>query len=357
MCYLKNQWSIFLSVLVILGFTNQIPAQPSPDGLVFSGQYHSALTSRADFHQFWEAVLTQMAKWPAQVTRNDESHELQFQGHSGRWCPGAISVPTGGTVTAAILHIVEKGNRQRHLSWQDGYGHLCINWYPADQEQQWNPQGLPDRQAYILAEAIMDAARAAEVLLSQPEVLADRVGIIGEGVGGGIALALAALMPEKVSFVIAYDPWPAYHYPPSGLIPQSPQVAGALASYADEYPQWRQAMRRSTSYFDIINFAGEIDAPTLIVMPYLAQYSGPSPAMIIYNHLRCDKQLLFTSPHGQARSSPKATCKQVCHQWAQRALVSAHRAQTRSTAAFDDLAVPEPRWTQVENRLGAGQAN
>lgn len=342
---------------MILGLTSPVPAQSKPQQSVFIGPYRSALTSKADFYQFWQAALTEMAKWPAQVVRSADSNELQFQGQGGRRCTGAISVPRGGTVTAAILHIVEKGNLKRHLFWQDGYAHLSINWYPANEDQRWHPQGLPDRQAYILAEAIVDAARAVEVLLSQPEVLADRVGIIGEGLGGGIALALAALIPEKVSFVIAYEPWPAYHYPPSRLMPQSSRVAGALATYEDQYPQWRQAMRRSTSYFDLINFAGEIAAPTLIVLPYLAQYSSPGPATTIYNYLRCEKQLLFISQHRRSASVPGTSRKELCHQWAQQALASVQQPQTTSTRVFDNLPVPEPHWTQVENLSGAQQVN
>ena len=342
MAYLKNQWSVLLCLVIIVSFTNPMQVTASQDEIMLTGGYRATPVSKADFYEFWQAALTQLAQWPAQVRRNAAGDELQFQSQAGRVCTAAYCVPANCTVTGAILHIAEKGNLKRHLSWHDGYAHLGINWYPPDENRQWQPQGLPDRQAYILVEAVVHAARAVEVLLSQRQILADRVGISGEGVGGAIAIALASLMPERVAFVIAYEPWPAYHYPPSRLMPQSSPVASALAAHEAQYPQWRQVMRRSARDADIINFAPQVEAPTLIVAPQPAPHSPPTPAVIIYNHLRCEKQLLYTPPARDRRPyDQQSYSKELCHQWTQQALASARHPQATLAGAFDELLIPE----------------
>lgn len=326
---------------MVFSLVTPVATRASQEELADTGQYRLPVMRQADFYEFWQAALTQLAQWPTQVTRDERSDELRFQGQGGLWCTAGYSAPAGCTVTAAILHIVERGNLKRHLSWNDGYAHLCINWYPPEPDREWNPEGLPDRQAYVLVKAIVDASRAVEVLLSQPEVLAEQVGIVGEGLGGAVALALAGLIPEKVSWVIAYEPWPVYHYPPSQRMEQSPQVAAALAAHEAQYPQWRAAMRRSAGYVDIINFAGQIEAPTLIVLPETTRYGRPRPAIMMYNQLYCEKQLLLIPTGGRQGPGAASVRKQICHDWAQRAMTHAQRPARGAALAVAELPVPE----------------
>jgi len=336
--YTKIQWSILLCGIVIFSLVNEVSGAGQP---VFMGQYPSGLTRKADFSEFWEATLSQLVQWPAQVTDKGNG-ELQFHGQANRLCTAVFSAPPGCTVSGAILHITQRGNLSRHASWHDGYAHLCINWYPPQQDYQWEPNGLPDRQAYILGEAIVDAYRAVEVLLSRPQVAADRVGIIGEGLGGAIAIALAGLVPEKVSFVIAYDPWPAYHYPPAKLMPSAPRVASSLADYEDRFHQWRRPIHQSTSYFDIINFAPQVQAPTLIILPELAKYDRSNPTRILYNCLGGEKQLMYTPTKLRRHLVSSISQKDICHQWAQQAQRPTQYSVTQSAVEpFDKLLIPE----------------
>lgn len=337
----KNGWTTLLFWLVVLGTVTLMPIHGAQLGLADPGQYGRPPVRRTDVREFWRAALSQLAQWPAQVTRNERGDELRFQGLAGRTCLAAYSVPPNSTVTAAFVHIVEGGNLQRHLLHNDGCAHLCINWYPSDPGCPWNPQGLPDRQAYILVEAIVDAARAVEVLLAQPEVLADRVTLVGEGPGGAVAVALAALMPERVASVIAYEPWPIYHYPLNQMMAPSPQVAAALAAYETRYPRWREAIRRSTSQLDIIKLAPFIEAPTLIVLAPSAPGDRATPGRVLYSQLCCEKELVLAPVQSQQRPGMVDTTNELCRQWARRALARRLPAVPAPASVWGDLLVPE----------------
>ncbi|BAV05615.1 Cephalosporin-C deacetylase [Filimonas lacunae] len=54
----------------------------------------------------------------------------------------------------------------------------------------------------------MDCIRAIEFLRSRPEVDAKRIGVLGSSQGGGLTLATAGLMQEKVKACAYFDPFP-----------------------------------------------------------------------------------------------------------------------------------------------------
>jgi len=147
----------------------------------------------------------------------------------------------------------------------DGFVHLGLYWYPPDAQQQWTPQGLPDRHSYILHEAIVDACQAVDAVLSRSEVVGKRVGLTGEGVGGLVAMAVAALNPHRVSFVVVDRPWPVCHYSRDGMLQPGSYVAAALSEWEARYPQWRSAMQRVTTYFDLRAFRTGVEAPVLML--------------------------------------------------------------------------------------------
>ena len=227
----------------------------------------------ADFDEFWQDALSELAQWPLQPQVNGEN--LFYYGMYGRVCTGAYHVPADGPVTQAVIHFMDHGDIAQRTPSVDGFAHLGLHWYPPAQNQEWTPKGLPDRHSYILREAIVDACQAVDALLNRPEVMGKRVGLTGEGVGGLVAMAVAALNPQRVSFVVVEQPWPVCHYSRDGMLQPCSHVAAALNEWEARYPQWRSAMRAATTYFDLYGFRTAVKAPVLMLDG--EQSTPPSP--------------------------------------------------------------------------------
>jgi len=247
---------IAMSVLTVPGLAT--PASTS------GGSVFLPMVKRpADFDEFWQDALSELARWPLQPQVNGEN--LFYYGMCGKLCTGVYRVPAGCQVTQAVIHFMDHGDIAQRTPSGDGFAHLGLYWYPPNAQQQWTPQGLPDRHSYILHEAIVDACQAVDALLNRPEIVGKRVGLTGEGVGGLVAMAVAALNPQRTSFVVVEQPWPVCHYSRDGMLQPGSYVAAALNKWESRYPQWRSAMRAATTYFDLRAFRTVVAAPVLIL--------------------------------------------------------------------------------------------
>jgi len=217
----------------------------------------------ADFDEFWQDALSELARWPLQPQVNGEN--LSYYGMYGKVCTGAYRAPADGPVTQAVIHFMDHGDIAQRTPANDGFAHLGLYWYPPDTRQQWTAEGLPDRRSYILREAIVDACQAVDAVLSCSGVVGKQVGLTGEGVGGLVAVAVAALNPQRTSFVVVEQPWPICHYSRDGMLQPYSWVAATLSQWEVRYPQWRSAMRAATTYFDLRPFRAAVKAPVLML--------------------------------------------------------------------------------------------
>ncbi len=254
----KSRYGLIVCVVVAAGVLSAEPvsAADPPVNLPMIRQ-------PADFAEFWQTSLSRLAQWPIQVQVGGQ--RLAYRGMYGKVCTGVYRVPAGCQVSQAVIHIMDHGNLAERTPSGDGFAHLGLHWYPPDVRQQWTPTGLPDRAGYLLQEAIVDACQAVNALLSRPEIVSNKVGITGEGIGGVVAMAVAALNPQRISFAVIDRPWPVSHYSRGGSYQPTLEVAAALASLETRYPRWRLAIRATTMYFDMVSFAVATKAPVLIL--------------------------------------------------------------------------------------------
>ncbi len=267
----------------------------------------------ADFDEFWQDALSELARWPLQPQVNGGN--LSYYGMYGKVCTGAYHAPADGPVTQAVIHFMDYGDIAQRTPSGDGFAHLGLYWYPPDSQQQWTPEGLPDRRSYILREAIVDACQAVDALLNRPEVIGERVGLTGEGVGGLVAMAVAALNPGRTSFVVVDRPWPICHYSRDGMLQPCSRVATAMNEWEARYPQWRSAMRRATTYFDLRAFRTGVEAPVLILA---GEQSAPPPPLAP----RGPSLWAVATPGSRqmpANREQPATWEQIWRQWAMEA--------------------------------------
>jgi len=298
-----------VGMLAVLGLAS--PSYAS-DGSV----YLPMVRRPADFDEFWQDALNELAQWPLQPQVNGEN--LSYYGMYGKVCTGVYRVPAGCQVTQAVIHFMDHGDVVQRTPSGDGFAHLGLYWYPPDARQQWTAEGLPDRHSYILREAIVDACRAIDALRNRPEIVGKQVGLTGEGVGGLVAMAVAALNPQRVSFVVVDRPWPVSHYSRDGMLQPCSHVATTLSEWEARYPQWRSVMRSATTYFDLDPFRTAVKAPVLMLN---GEQSAPPHSPGVGPASAPSGPRLWAAATPDSYQAPKnrqqpATWEQVWRQWA-----------------------------------------
>lgn len=256
----------------------------------------------ADFMEFWQSSILRLAPWPLDITYEARSGQVEFTGLGGERLHALLVVPAHRPPYAgAVLHIGDSGG-----SWPavappgDNLIHMYIPWDPARHQTVWSPAGAEHRRQYCLYQAILNNYRAFTVLQSVPGVTPGKVGIIGEGVGGTEALALAALRPGEVCSVIVYQPWPVLPLPglPAPLVaPKQPKAVPA------------------TAYFDPLCFATFVSAPTLIVTGEYDRVTPPPEAARICQALAGPHNLIVVPGLIHQAASLWTEWPEVCRRW------------------------------------------
>jgi uncharacterized protein len=108
--------------------------------------------------------------------------------------------PQGLLPAVLLLHGSEGGEGRLHMQSartlvEDGYAVLALSYFGAE--------GLPQGLDRIPLEYFEEGLRW---LQAQPEVDAERIGVVGRSKGGELALLLGATYPEHVKAVVGYVP-------------------------------------------------------------------------------------------------------------------------------------------------------
>jgi cephalosporin-C deacetylase len=141
-------------------------------------------------------------------------------------------------------------------------------------------RGVQSPQSYFYRRVFTDAVRAVEAARSRAEVDPSRVAVAGGSQGGGIALAVAGLLPD-IKAMMSDVPY-LTDFPRSvGLAQRDPynEIARYLAVHRDRVEMVFQTLR----YFDTINFAPRAKAHGLFSVGLMDTICPPSTVYGAYN--------------------------------------------------------------------------
>lgn len=207
---------------------------------------------------YWGARLLDLQAWPAQPRWSND--QLTFAGPAGATFTARCYTPPQGSELPPVLYLLDRAEPQ---AFAPGNSHA---WVALDcRTLMQGYVSLTDPQRHPFAQATMLAWRVLSLMHTRSAGAASRIAIVGEGYGGGIALALAALCPHEVAFVAAHQP------------------LTVAASH--------QAPRLS-QYFDPLAFAPQITAPTLLSVGGRDRLACPDQIRGIHEQLAGKKQLL-----------------------------------------------------------------
>jgi len=122
--------------------------------------------------------------------------------------------------------------------------------------------GAPDKKKSYFYRAILGIDRLIEYVASRPDVDRKRFGISGESQGGGLTLILGGLNNDK--FTSIWSKVPGICDQAAYRLNRETSWPGLIPGEMRKDPVKEQIYRDFAAYFDAVNFARRIKAPTII---------------------------------------------------------------------------------------------
>ena len=268
----------------------------------------------ADFDEFWAAGLAEcethpldpvLTEMPALSTDKVIVYDLRYTSYGGLriagWftvprdlpapypalvpIPGYISEPTvpkeWSELGYAALAVAPRGKLRSNDVFNPGYPGLLTH-------------NIVDHHTYGYRGFYLDVVRAVDVLLDRPEVDPQRIGLQGSSQGGGLGLSTAALRPDVIACVAAGAPYLCGIMTAPTLTRSYPYEE--ISEYLRAHPKDADRVRETVAYYDGLNFAPKVEAPTFLYLGLEDDVCPPETGFAVHRALRCEKQL-HTYPH------------------------------------------------------------
>lgn len=317
-----------------------------------------------DLWEFWEATLsesrakaTAMTSSPTatgltQVTTED----IRFSGFAGDRIAAWLHRPVGVEHPPVVLRFWGYG-RGRGLShevpfWTNaGYAVLAVDMRgqggqhgAGDTPDEYGSspshpgfltRGIADASTYYYRRLMADAALAADVVEQFPGLDAARIVAVGGSQGGALAVAAAALNPEKIAAVLADVVF-------LSDVLRALQITGTepyseLTQYLKTQHGLRAQALETLRYFDVAVLAARATAPALFSVGMMDPICPPSTVYAAFNAYGGPKEIHEYPYSGHEGGGP----------WQERAQLSWLRQTLPPKLVGDD------DWTRVAPTTGA----
>lgn len=282
--------------------------------------YQAPAPAPPDFDAFWQRTLGETRKHAlgARFERVDEplyclTHvfDVTFAGFGGQPIRAWLVTPAGATtrLPTVVSYVGYGGGRSLPLEHMApavaGLAHFVMDnrgqgsgFSPGDtadeagsgpQHPGFMTRGIESPDTYYYRRLITDAVRAVEAAVTHPLVDAERVAVRGASQGGGLALAAAGLLGERVKLVAADVPFLCHFRRAVELGLQAPynEITRYLAVHRGQI----QAVFATLAYFDGMFFSERIKARALVSCGLMDQVCPPSTVFAAYNRITAPKEM------------------------------------------------------------------
>lgn len=275
-----------------------------------------------DFSQFWEQNIKEASKFPLQYTKKKieaystdkiDCYLIKLQLNAkGQSIYGYLFYPKGATEKShpvvlcppgAGIKTIKDPMRSKYYSEQE-FIRFEIEIHglnPENSVENFNEistafngkengyltNGLDDKNNYYMKRVYLACVRAIDLLTSLPEWDGKNVAVQGGSQGGALALITAGL-DSRVTACVANHP-------------ALSDMKGYLDNRAGGYPHFFRTSGMDTpeklntmGYYDVVNFAKLIKAPTYLTWGYNDDVCPPTTSYAVYNVLTCPKEALIT---------------------------------------------------------------
>ncbi|MED2974380.1 alpha/beta fold hydrolase [Fictibacillus sp. B-59209] len=275
--------------------------------------YKPLLSARHDFHSFWSQALKELecielneqAEMMEYPIKQIQCEKVAYRGAYRSLIKGIFLKPKRLERNLKCLiffhgYNSSKGSISQYMQWliQD-YAVLAVDCrgmgetgddscYSSGTLGSWATQGLMNKKEYYYYKVYLDSKRAIDYCLTRPEVNPQKICLIGSSLGGGIALAVAALDPRP-QLIVADVP----NMCDLELAIQL-KTEGSLVfieNYLARYPQYTEKVFENLTYFDNLNFASNIKSKVRLSVALKDAVCPPKPIFGVYNHITSEKSI------------------------------------------------------------------
>jgi cephalosporin-C deacetylase len=267
----------------------------------------------ADFDAFWAETLAE-SRAKAGPPRFDlvrgplrtvSVWDVTFSGFGGQPIRGWFLAPVTASspLPTVVQYVGYGGGRGFPFDWlvwaSAGYAHLVMD--TRGQGSTWSPgatpdpdlsatggqvpgfmtRGVLDPHTYYYRRLITDALLAIDAVMAHPMVDRERIVVTGQSQGGGLSLAAAGLS-DRVRATMADVPF-LCHWRRAVDISDTdpyPEITRYLATHRGA----ADAVFRTLSYVDGVNFAARATAPALFSVGLMDRITPPSTVFAAVNH-------------------------------------------------------------------------
>lgn len=282
--------------------------------------YAPDLAAPSDLEAFWATTLaeTRTHDLAATFTPVDDrlavidTFDVTYAGFGGSPVRAWLHVPAGasGPLPAVVEYMGYGGGRglahERALFAAAGYAHFVMDtrgqgsgWSVGDTPDAdtggepahpgYMTRGITDPASYYYRRVFADAVRAVEAVRSHPAVDASRVVVTGGSQGGGITIAVAALVDDLAG---AAPDVPFLCDFPRALTIVDRDPYEEVVRYLKAHRDHVGAVMRTLAYFDGAILGRSATAPALFSVGLMDAICPPSTVFAAYNRYGGPKTML-----------------------------------------------------------------
>ena len=281
--------------------------------------YAPALAEPDDLDAFWTDTLAEsraMASSPALAVvdtglRLVDTYDVTYAGVGGEPVRAWLRVPAAATgpLPTVVCFVGYGGGRglAHEVNMWTLAGYACLTMDTRGQGSSWSPgdtpdangsgpahpgyltRGIADPRTYYYRRVFTDAVLAVDAARSLPIVDYARVAVTGASQGGGIALAVSALVPDLVG-VLPDVPF-LCDFPRATQIADTDPYAEIVGYLKVNRDQVHRAFA-TLAYFDCALLVRRSTAPALFSVGLMDQICPPSTVYAAYNAYGGPKQII-----------------------------------------------------------------
>ncbi|MCF6411625.1 acetylxylan esterase [Pseudalkalibacillus salsuginis] len=275
--------------------------------------YRPELTRREDFNSFWDNALSGCNSIPLRPRIEEIKYPIKQVKVERIIYQGAYETP----IKAFYIKPVDpkeklkciifyhgyggsKGSISQYMTWLiQGYAVLTVDCrgmgetgddskYSYGNTGSWATQGLLVKEEYYYYKVWLDCKRAVDFIMEQSEIDPNAVCLMGSSLGGGIAMAVAAL-DSRPALVVAEVPNMC-----DIELTIKQKMEGSLVEiekFMKLHPEYMEKVLTNLSYFDILNHASNIKSKIRVSVAFKDLICPPKPIFGVYNHITSEKSM------------------------------------------------------------------